>query len=130
MKIQFRPCTPVSSSTYDFYVKLELFFFQVKRTIDAHLDIYTITAGQPSTCVKILLRNICHFPVISRDLSSEKTAMQTLINQYSLKHGECFSCHQNKMCPVIIRAKPIMPPRRWNILVCPHRSRCIHKLTL
>ena len=40
--------------------------FQVKRTMDVHMEVYTITTGRPCTCVLIPLRNICDFSVISK----------------------------------------------------------------
>ena len=51
--------------------------FQVKRTMDVHMEVYTITTGRPCTCVLIPLRNICDFSVISKVWNSTKTAIQT-----------------------------------------------------
>ena len=51
--------------------------FQVKRTMNVHMEVYTITTDRPCTCVQIPLRNICDFSVISKVWNSTKTAIQT-----------------------------------------------------
>ena len=61
--IQYRSCKPVPYSACDFYVNSEV-FFQVKRTMDVHIEVYTIITGRPCTCVLIPLLNICYFSVI------------------------------------------------------------------
>ena len=50
--------------------------FQVKRTMNVHMEVYTITTGRPCTCVLIPLRTICDFSVISKVWNSTKTAIQ------------------------------------------------------
>ena len=42
--------------------------FQVKRTMDVHIKIYTITAGRPCTCVLMPLHNIRDIFFIFKDL--------------------------------------------------------------
>ena len=71
-------------------------FSEVKKTMDIHIEVYTITASQPYTCVLIPWCNICDFSVISKVWISKKTALRTDIYHYSTKDGEkSWSSHQN-----------------------------------
>ena len=40
--------------------------FQVKRTMNVHMEVYTITTDRPCTCVQIPLRNICYSLLFQR----------------------------------------------------------------
>ena len=48
------------------------FSSKVKRTMDVHIKLYTITAGRPCPNVLIPLYNICDFHVISKNWNSKK----------------------------------------------------------